>query len=368
MLTVLHVINTGGVGGGGEHLVHLTAALGPLGFDSVVAVGIPGPMSDRLRTQGVRVAVLGALGVTAPRLLRALARDTPHELLHLHGSRSGLAGAVAFRGRPFRPIVYTAHAFSFRRRAALPLRWMFARAERVTCSAAARVVCLTTADVRAAASAGINTERFVVIPNGIDASSFNGASDRRPELSIPRTAPVVGFIARFVPQKDPLRFLQVAAHVAHQIPEAHVLMVGDGPLRPDIEAAVREHGLVGRVILTGFRRDVAELLATVDVLVLTSVWEGLPITVLEAMAARRPVVVPDLPGMDEVIEDGRTGVIVRSRDVDALTAAIMRLLGAPALRAQMGEAARRRLEERFTVERMAADTAGVYEQVLQDSR
>lgn len=360
---ILHVINTAETGGGGEHLLHLTQALRPLGFESVVAVGRDGPAVARLREAGVRVLVLGALGLDAPRKVAGAAERVLHDVLHLHGSRSGLAGALASRLWPMRPIVYTAHAFSFHRAAAAPLRWAFTQAERLTCRSARRVICLTHADADAARRNGVSTNRLVVIPNGIDPLRFSVHDDRRQELGISQDAPVAGFIARLVPQKDPVLFVEVCAEVARALPQARFLLVGDGPLRASVEAAAQEAGLTDRLLLTGFRPDVPQLLAAIDVFVLTSAWEGLPFAVLEAMASRRPVVAPDLPGIDEVIENGRTGLIVGTRQPRQLAQAVERLLRMPEVCRQMGAAARDRLERHFTVTAMAAATAEVYSEL-----
>lgn len=347
-------------------MLHLTQALRAHEITSLVAVGRDGPAASRLREAGVPVVVLGPMGVGAPRSVARIAARVPHDVLHLHGSRAGLAGTLASRLRlldRLHPIVYTAHAFSFRRGAPRVFRWAFARTERFTCSTAGAVICLTHADVRAAQQAGVTARRFVVIPNGLDASRFRAAADRRDEFGIPRGAPVAGLIARLVPQKDPLRFVEVADAVSRAVPEARFLLVGDGPLRGAVEAAVRDRGLDGRVTLTGFRADVPELLATMDVFVLTSAWEGLPFAVLEAMAAQRPVIVSDLPGIDEVLEHGRTGLIVNGREPLAIALAVQGLLRDPARRREMGQAGRARVEQRFTIARMAEDTAAVYDDV-----
>jgi len=363
-MKILHVINTAEVGGGGEHLLHLTQGLMAHGLTNAVVVGRPGPAATRLRDAGMTVLALGTMGVGAPRAVRGLLRTLSPDVLHLHGSRSGLVGVLAAQDHRLLPIVYTAHAFSFRRKVAAPLRWVFARLESLTCRRARRVICLTRADLDAARRVGIDTARFVVIPNGIDLSRFPATSNRRAEFSIPKEALVVGLVARLVPQKDPLRFVEMAAAVARAVPAARFLLVGDGPLRRVVEEAVRSRGLDGKLSVTGFRPDVPELLATMDVFVLTSAWEGLPIAVLEAMAAGQAVVVPPLPGIDEVVDDGRTGIIANGRDPTILAAAVEALGHDQRRRRTLGEAARRRIEDQFTVARMADATATVYRDLV----
>jgi glycosyltransferase involved in cell wall biosynthesis len=145
------------------------------------------------------------------------------DVLHLHGSRAALFGVLAARRTGMRPILYTAHAFSFNRSLPAPVRWAAVRAETLICSAADRVICLTRGDRDAATARGIPTGRCVVIPNGIDVSRFPAREDRRAELGFAPDAPVVGMLARLVPQKDPLAFARIARRVAAEAKSARFL-------------------------------------------------------------------------------------------------------------------------------------------------
>lgn len=363
-MRVLHIINTAEIGGGGEHLVQLTAALRPRGVESDVVVGRDGPATQRLRAAGVPVTVVGPLGVAAPVRLARVMRSVRPDLLHLHGSRAGFAGAMAAAVIGMRPVIYTAHAFSFKRRLPRPVVYLFGLAERLTCGTSARVVCLTEGDRRAAAARGISTGHFTVIPNGIDVQRFATASHCREEFGFAPTTPVVGLIARLVPDKDPVAFVRVAYAVAAMDPAVRFLLVGDGPLRSEVERSVREMNLQSRIRMTGFRHDVAELLATMDLVVVTSRWEGLPLVVLEAMAASRPVVASHLPGVAEVVIDRETGLLVPPQDPRRLAEAVTALLHDPNRRIVMGQRARARVEREFSVERMIAATVDVYRDAL----
>lgn len=365
---ILHVINTAEVGGGAEHILHLVPGLARHGFASSVAVGRDGPMADRLRQIGVSVAVMGPLGITRTLSLAGRFRKMQPALIHLHGSRSGVIGSLAARATRVRPIIYTAHAFAFRRRLPATLRWMAARAEALTCRLADQVICLNQADLSEAAKWGIPTRHFTVIPNGVPIPR-RGGTDRRKELfGFDSNAPVVGMIARLVPQKDPLTFVQMAQHVAKVVPAARFLLVGDGPLRRQVEAAVETMALRDRVITTGFRNDVPELLRAMDVVVLTSLWEGLPFVLLEAMAAEKPVVATRVGGPLEVVVDGETGSLVPAQDPVRLAAAVTHLLQNPSQRHRMGEKGRERVEREFSVDRMINATVQTYQAGLSDLR
>ncbi|HVH31106.1 MAG TPA: glycosyltransferase family 4 protein [bacterium] len=364
MGSVVHVISTAEVGGGGEHLVELVRGLLRRGFTNAVIVGRDGPTTERLRQAGASVTVMGPLGATAPLPLGGRFRALRPGLVHLHGSRAGLAGVIAARLTGVRPVVYTAHAFAFRRRLPQLLHWAAVRAEAVTCRLADRVIALNRGDVVAAAASGIPTTRFTVIANGIDLARFGETSGRREEFGLDARIPVVGMVARLVPQKDPLSFLRMAQLVSRTIPETRFLLVGDGPLRARVEQAMREMALDGRVILTGFRDDVPELLRTMDVVVLTSLWEGLPLTLLEAMAAARPIVATRVQGTADVVVDGDTGILVAPEDSAQLAAAVVELVRNPEQRQRMGGKGRARVAREFSVERMVTATVDVYRSVL----
>ena len=174
---------------------------------------------------------------------------------------------------------------------------------------------------------------------------------------------MVGSVTRLSPQKAPLDFVAAAAQVAARRPDVHFVVVGDGPLRAEVEAQVAAAGLAGRFHLTGLRRDVPDLLHSFDVFVLTSLWEGLPRVLIQAMAAGLAVVATAVDGNAEAVEDGVNGFLTPPGDPQALAAALLRLLGDPALAGQMGAAGRERADE-FGARKMVDDIAALYEALL----
>lgn len=361
---VVHVINTVEVGGGAEHLARLIPGLTRFGFENMVVAGRDGPYAERLRDLGIPVTVLGSM--TAGGLM-ALARVflwMRPDLIHLHGSRSGLLGSLAARLTGTGRIVYTAHAFSFKRDLPRVLHAGTVLAERLTCALADAIICLTDEDARAAAGLGISARRVTVIPNGIDPAPFADAPDLRGALGIDPHAPVVGMISRLVGGKDPLTFVRSAAQVGDRLPGARFLLIGDGPLRAAVEEEVRRLGVADRVILAGVRNDIPALLATIDVVVLTSRWEGLPLVVLEAMAAGRPIVCSRVRTLAEVVQDGVTGRLVTPGDAAGFAEAIVALGADRSLRLALGGAAREHVVRAFPLQRMVEQTVGVYRGVL----
>ncbi|MBI3076986.1 MAG: glycosyltransferase, partial [Deltaproteobacteria bacterium] len=157
----------------------------------------------------------------------------------------------------------------------------------------------------------------------------------RAELGVGPAAPLVGMIACLKPQKDPLAFVEVARRIAERLPRARFVLAGDGRLRPAVEAAVARAGLGARLRLLGWRRDVPRLLRALDLFVLTSRWEGLPLTYLEAMATGVPIVGTAVDGAPEAVHHGEQGLLCRPGDLDAMAAGAVEILQTPALAREM---------------------------------
>lgn len=209
--------------------------------------------------------------------------------------------------------------------------------------------------------------RLAVIPNGIDLSRFwnpRRSPGLRASLGIPSESPLVMVLSRLTPLKGIEYFLKAAVAVGRHLECARFLIAGDGPCRAELEAFAKKQGLNGRVIFTGFRVDVPEILAETDVSVLPSLSEGLSNTLLESMAAGAAVIATSVGGNVEVVEHGVTGLLVPPKDPEALAEAIVRLLENPELARGMAEAGRQRVFERFSAERMVTQTERLYASLL----
>jgi glycosyltransferase involved in cell wall biosynthesis len=180
-------------------------------------------------------------------------------------------------------------------------------------------------------------------PNG--PATWGSSNGVRQELGLPEDALVVGTVGSLTPKKDHHTLLRAAARAARSVPGLRVVVVGQGPLEDDLRAAAGDLGIGEAVLFTGHREDARRLLGAFDVFALPSLHEGLPISLLEAMARARPVVASRAGGMPEVVTDGRDGLLVPVGDAPALGDALVRLLRNPGLRERLGRAARRRAGE-----------------------
>jgi glycosyltransferase involved in cell wall biosynthesis len=213
---------------------------------------------------------------------------------------------------------------------------------------------------------GVPAERTVTVHEGIDLEHViaTPSVNVHEAFWLPHGAPVVGNIAALVPHKGQRHLIEAAHIVVQQIPDARFVILGEGELREHLEKQVREHRLEKHVLLPGFRVDVLGCLKGFDLFAMSSITEGLGTSLLDAMACSRPIVATSAGGIPEVVEDGVNGLLVPPRDHHAMAQAIVRLLGDRPLRTRMGEAGLARLREQFTVERMVAATAALYERIV----
>ena len=212
---------------------------------------------------------------------------------------------------------------------------------------------------------GVPDDQAVTVHEGIDVERVASVPsvDVHQTFWLPHHAPVVGNVAALVPHKGQRYLIEAAHRVVQEIPDARFVILGEGELREQLERQVREHHLEKHVLLPGFRTDVMGCLKSFDLFVMSSVTEGLGTSLLDAMACSRPIVATTAGGIPEVVADGETGLLVPPRDHAALANAIVTLLNDAPRRTQMGAAGLVRVRDRFTVERMVAETAAVYARV-----
>jgi glycosyltransferase involved in cell wall biosynthesis len=323
-----------------------------------------GYWAERLRALDVPVVELarrGSLDVGRLRALRRLLATLAPHVLHTVLWSGNAYGRLAAIGLGV-PVVIAAERNVIRRPA-----WQRAL-ERVLDRVTDRYLVNSAAIVNELAGrGGLPRAKMEVIPNGIDLAALPFDPDRsraRAALGFDPARRLVAQVGRLEPQKDYPTYLAAAARVAARVADVDFLVVGEGALRASLEADARRLGIADRVRFTGVRRDVPALLGGVDVCVLTSLYEGLPNVVIEAMAAGAVAVATDVGGARELIVPDETGLVVPVARPDLIADATLSLLGDAARARRMAVAARTRIERQFTVAAMVERTVGVYEERL----
>lgn len=336
-----------------------------------LALAAPPPLLDALAPDlaGVPVDTLGVAAESWGRRdeiarLAAFIRRLRPDVVNPHLFRSTLVAAPVARWCGARSVVETYHGREGWRRG--PVRGRFLP-DRLIARLLDGVIAVSEAarDFLIAAK-GYPPGRVVVVPNGRDLSVYGPGEGREPvrrALGLDAAAPVVGVVGRLEAQKGHTYLLDAWPDVRRDFPGARLLVVGDGALRAELEARALGPGLHGSVTFTGFRADVPRVLAALDVLVLPSLYEGMPLTVIEASAMGLPVVATAVDGTPEVVRDGETGRLVPPARPAALADALRALLADPARARAMGRAGRAHVLARFDLDTQVEATARVYRRV-----
>lgn len=394
MTRVLHII-TRMVKGGAQvnTLANVSGLRGPE-WESLLAAGPAegpeGSLEPACEAAGVQLLrvpdlvrdVAPVRDARALAALRALIRRERPDLVHTHTSKAGLLGRIAARREGVPAVVHTPHGHVFHSYEGGLKTRAFIAAERWAARRADRLVALTPAerDEHLALRVG-RPEQWTVIHSGIDFAPFEEArgSDAREavraEWGVPPEAPVIGTVGRLVPIKGQRTLLDAFAALRARFPAAHLVLVGDGELRGELQQAARDLRLplageaaAGAVHFLGLRSDVARQMAGFDLFALPSLNEGMGRVLVEAMAMELPCVASRVSGIPDVVAEGETGLLVPPRDPDALAEALAALLADPARARSFGAAGRARAVPGLGVEAMLDLLAGVYRSALADAQ
>lgn len=290
------------------------------------------------------------------------------QLVSTHTSKAGVLGRIAavLAGVPVR--VHTFHGLVlegyFGPIASAMARWV----ERRLASISTAIIAVGPQVDTDLHRFGIGDGRRIVIRGGFDFDRLSGGSPSavRDELGISARAPVIGIVGRLASVKNVRMFLQAATRVLRAQTDARFLLVGDGELRAELESYAAALGLGASAMFTGWRRDLNDVYAAVDVAVCCSFHEGVPAALIEACAASRPVVGTDVGGIPDVVEDGINGYVVPSGDADALAAAILKVLECPDRGRRMGREGRVLVRRKCGVDRLVVEEEGLYRRLLRE--
>jgi glycosyltransferase involved in cell wall biosynthesis len=378
---VLRVIARLNVGGPALHATLLTERLDRSRYESLLVTGRESAAEGNYLTLYGKtddaVVLIPTLGreirggqdLVALTRLVGLMRTFRPDIVHTHTAKAGTLGRLAARWCRVPVVVHTYHGHVLQGYFSPPKARLFLAIERWLGRRTDALLAVSDRVRHELLELGIGRpDRFVVLPLGLDLDGLLGAEARRGELrrelGFAADDFLVGIVARLVPIKAHEVFFRAAAILAGRLPRARFVVVGDGERRGELEASARALGLGERVRFVGWRRDLERVYADLDVVVLTSRNEGSPVSLIEAMAAARPVVATRVGGVPDLVEHGVNGVLVEVDDAAAIARAVETLAADPQRGLVMGRAGRKRVYPAFSASRLIDDVDRLYQDLL----
>lgn len=380
-LKVIHPITRLVLGGAQQNTLETCALLDRSRFSPQIIAGPEtgpeGELISAVRQRGIPLTILPELvfrpdpvrDFKALNRLRLLFMREKPAIVHTHSSKAGILGRWAARLARVPVIVHTVHGWGHHPYQHPLMRNLYIFLERRTVTFTDKMIVVSRLNAEKGLRDGIGTpEKYITIHSSINLDEFmNVACDPvelKVSLGLDPGRPVVGTVARFTPQKNPLDFVRVGALVRKQVPEVQFLFIGDGGMRDQCEKLRSELGLDRVMFFPGMRPDVPHMLRCMDVFILTSLWEGLPRVIPQAMAAGLPVVANGVDGVCEVVRDGENGFIIPPHNVELMAERIVLLLSDPALRHRMGQQGIKTAQQDFSVVEMVKRIEALYEELL----
>jgi glycosyltransferase involved in cell wall biosynthesis len=378
--TVCHVITKFELGGAQEVALYAVSHLDRSKYRPVLVAGPDGLLTEEARQlPGVQTVIVPALGrhihaisdcLALFQLISLFCRLQP-AIVHTHSSKAGILGRWAAWCARVPVVVHTVHGFGVTPAQPSWLQRLFVLLERMTGWVTTHWIMVARADVERGRQWRLFHSNVSVVRPGIDPGPFQTPMDAavrdgiRQEFGAGPSDFLVGTVACLKPQKAPEDVVLVAKRLCETVPQARFVLIGDGELRPRVEARIQQHGLQGRVRLAGWRRDIVQAMKCFDGFLLTSYWEGLPRVILEATAAGLPIVATRVGGVDEVLANGRHAWLCEAGDIEGLAAGLKEILQS----GKKGDSVvRRELSEEFHIDEMVKQYQCLYDRLLLQRR
>jgi len=381
-IRVCRIIGRLNIGGPAIHAILLTRGLRARGYETLLVAGREGPREGSLRDlavqKGVEPLFLPEMGrevrpgrdlVALFRLLRLFRQHKP-EIVHTHTAKAGALGRVAAKLAGIPIIIHTFHGHTFDGYFSRGMARVFLAIERRLAAVTTKILTVSEGQRRALLRLRIGSpESVVVMPLGLELDGLLRSDRRRGEirrrLGASAEAPLIGVIARLVTIKDLSTFLKAASALHRSRPDVRFLIVGDGELRSRLEQEAHALGLDESAHFLGWQRDLEPIYADLDLVALSSLNEGTPVSLIEGMASGLPVVATEVGGVPDLVEHGKTGLLVPPNDSEALSTAMETLLGDPERRREMGRLGREAVYPKYSDAALVDRMDRLYASLLQ---
>jgi glycosyltransferase involved in cell wall biosynthesis len=368
-IKVLEVIQQGEIGGGESHLLTLLSKLDRSRFEPIVIALSDGEMINRLNGMGIKNYVVNSrlpFNFRVWKKMRIILEENSIEIIHTHGARA-LSNIIYPASRLKIPVVHTVHGWSFHDYLPAWKRKLRIKGEKLLTGKTNMNIVVSESN-RKIGIKELGDFSCRVVNNGVDLAIYNrqdkGISIRK-EFNIPEKALLVSFVARFIHDKNPLPLIRAFKEVQQSHPDMYMLMVGNGPARPEAIKLADELSISGHIFFPGFRSDVPEILAASDIFCLPSIKEGLPVSLIEAMAMGNAVIATAVQGCTDVVTDGSDGLLVEMKGLESgLSSALQRFADEPEFLQQMADAGRKTVEKRFDAIMMTHQIENIYLELI----
>jgi glycosyltransferase involved in cell wall biosynthesis len=366
-IKILHAIRQGKVGGGETHVLDLVSHLDKQKYESVILSFTDGPMVDQLKADGFKTYVVTTEKPFNFRVwgdVKKILIDEQIDIIHAHGTRACSNTFNSARKLNI-PLIYTVHGWSFHPDQGKIVKTIRTLSERFLVAVANKTICVSESNLKEGKRL-FPMPRATVIVNGINQVKFNPDlvyKDIRKEFGISDNHILVSYIARITHQKDPLNYLQAINKVEHK-DNIKFLMVGDGDLKPQVLELADKLNLNPYIRFENFRSDIPAILKATDIFCLPSLWEGLPIAMLEAMAMHKAIIATAIDGITDLITDQENGLLVSPLNPTELAKAISLLAPNKALQLSFGEKAGALIDQKFNIKTMVDKIEGEYLNLL----
>ena len=364
MIKVLEVIRQGKIGGGESHLLDLVYFLNKEEIKPICLSFTDGEMINRLTQMGIECHVINTekpFDISIQKQIIRLIKEEGIELIHAHGSRAA-SNVIYPVWKLNLPFIYTVHGWTFHDDQSFPIKKIRSWSEKLICQYANKVICVSQSNMETG-QAAFGLKNATVIENGVNMDRFNPHSqyfNLRKEFGFSSSDFIVGFIARCTKQKNPIIFLEslIKAHETYSFIKG--LFIGEGDMDSEVDAFIKLHQMSDYLFRSSFRTDIPEVLHAINVYCLPSLWEGLSIALLEAMAMEKAIIATPTDGTCELIHNEENGLIIPFSDVQALTDAIVTFAESPEKCKQFGTSARSLVENRFNAKHVSEEVTKLY--------
>ena len=374
MIKVAHIITRLDFGGAQANTLYTASALDRRRFDAFLVAGPGGILESGTEPGRLLVArrlvreISPVKDLAAFFELRALLRKLGPGVAHTHSSKAGILGRLAAAAAGVPVVVHTFHGFGFHPWQNFLKRALFMLLEKFCARFTDALVFVSKANMETARAAGIGSpEKYRLIRSGVKLAGYPAVIDRaakRAELGLSAGDIIALSIGNAKPQKNPWHFLEAAARLSARHPSARFVFAGGGEELERLRAATRDRGLEKTCLFTGWREDSSALLAASDIFVLTSLWEGLPRSLVEALKTGLPAVCYRTDGVRDILKDGVNGICVEQGNLDAFCAALSSLFGDAALRVKLAAGAAASDLREFDIDFMVRQQEALYEELL----